>query len=77
MDDGIIAVTEIELCKLLEILTESGVKMGLEIKKDKREVWSIESMTKVDNLVKGICVDGGIILGAAIGSDAFVSPLFT
>ena len=77
MDDGITAVTENELCKLLEILKESGVKLGLEIKKDKREVWSIESMTKNDNLIKGICVDVGIILGAAIGSDAFVSSLFT
>ena len=30
-------------------------------------------MTKIDSLIKGNCVDGIEILGAAIGSDAFVS----
>ena len=73
LDDGIIAGTEIELCKALEILSESGEKFGLELRKDKCELWSFESMTKIDSLIKRNCVDGIEILGAAIGSDAFVS----
>ena len=47
LDDGIIARTEIELCKALEILSESGEKFDLELRKDKCELWSIESMTKM------------------------------
>ena len=72
-DDGINAGTEIELCEALEILSESGEKFGLELRKDKCELWSFESMTKIDNLIKRNCVDGIEILGAAIGSEAFVS----
>ena len=41
--------------------------------KDKCELWSIEGVTKVDSLIRRNCVDGFEILGAAIGSDAFVS----
>ena len=73
LDDGIIAGTEIELCEGLEILSESGEKFGLERRKDKCELWSFESMTKIDSLIKRNCVDRIEILGAAIGSDAFVS----
>ena len=57
----------------MEILTESGEKFGLELRKDKFELWSIESMTKVDSLIKRNCADGNGILGAPIGSDDFVS----
>ena len=73
LDDGIIAGTEIELCKALEILSESGEKVGLELRKDKCQLWSIEDMTKVDSLIKRNCVDGIEDLGAALGSDAFIS----
>ena len=48
----------------------------MELRKDKCELCSIESMTKVDSLIKRDCVDGIEILGAAIGSDAFVSSCF-
>ena len=58
LDDGFIARTEIELCKALEILSESGEKFGLELRKDKCELWSFESMTKNDSLIKRNCVDG-------------------
>ena len=44
----------------------------MELRKDKCELWSIESMTKIDSLIKRNCVDGIENLGAAIGSDAFV-----
>ena len=70
LDDGIITGTEIELCKALENLPESGEKFDLELRKDKCKLWSIENMTKVDSLN---CVDGNEILGAAIGCDVFVS----
>ena len=73
LDDGIIAGTEIELCKGLGIPSESGEKFGLKLRKDKCELWSIKSLTKIDSLIKRNCVDGIEILGAAIGSDAFVS----
>ena len=73
LDDGIIAGTEIELCKALKILSESGEKFGLELKQDKCGLWSVENMSKIDSLIKRNCVDGIEILGAAIGSDAFVS----
>ena len=73
LDDGITAGTESEFCKAFDILSESGEKFSLELKEDNREVWSIESMTKVDSLIKRNYVDGIEILGAALGSDAFVS----
>ena len=73
LDDGIIAETEIELCKALEILSLSGEIFVLELRKNKCELWSIESMTKIDSLIKRNCLDGIESLGAAIGSDAFVS----
>ena len=73
LDEGIIARTEIEFCKASEILSESGEKFGLELRKFKSELRSIESMTKIDSLIKRNCVDGIEILGAAIGSDDFVS----
>ena len=57
LDDGIIAGTEIELCKALEILSESGEKFVLELRKDKCELWSFESTTKIDSLIKRNCVD--------------------
>ena len=71
VNDGIVAGTEIELCKALKFLSESGESFGLELRKDKCELWSKESMRKVDSLIKRNCVDGIDILGAAIGSDAF------
>ena len=58
LDDGIIAGTVIKLCKALEILSESGEKIGLELRKDKCELWSFESMTKIDILIKRNYVDG-------------------
>ena len=73
LDDGIIAGTEIEICKALEILSESGEKFGLELRKYECELWLFESMTKIDSLIKRNCVDGIEILGAALRSDAFVS----
>ena len=76
LDDGIIAGTAIELCKALAILSESGEKIGLKLREDKCELRSIESMTKVDSLIKRNCVDGIENLGAAIGTDAFVSSCF-
>ena len=76
LDDGIIAGTEIELCESLEILSKLGQKFGLELRKDKCALWLIESMTKVDSLIKMNCVDGIEFLGAAIGSDIFVSSCF-
>ena len=42
LDDGIIAGTEIELCKALEILSKLEEKFGLELRKDKGELWSIK-----------------------------------
>ena len=72
-DDGIIAATEIELSKALEFLSESGEKFGLELRKDWCDLWSIESMTKIDSLIKRNCVDGIEILRAAIESDVFNS----
>ena len=73
LDGGVIAGTETELCTALEILSELEEKISLELRKDKCELWSIESITKIDNLIKRNCVDGTEILGAAIGSDAFVA----
>ena len=73
LDDGIIAGTEIELCKVLEILSGSGEKFSLELMKDKCELWFFEGMTKVDSLIKRNGVEGIELLGAAIGSDAFAS----
>ena len=57
LDDGIIAGTEIELCKALEILSIRRT-FGLELRKEKCKLWSIESMTKVDSLIKRNCADG-------------------
>ena len=48
-------------------------KIDLELRRDKCQLWSIESMKKVDSVMKRNCFDGNEILGAAIGSDAFVS----
>ena len=73
LDEGIIAGSEIELCKALEILSEAGGILCLELRNDKCELWSIESMTKIDSLIKWNFVHGIEILGAAIRSDAFVS----
>ena len=73
LDDEIIAGIDIELCKALEILSESREKFGLELKKDKCKLWSIKCMTKVDSLIKRNWVDGIEVLGAAIRFDAFVS----
>ena len=73
LNEGIFAGSEIELCKALKILSESGEHFGLELRQDKCELCSIQGMTKVDSLIKRYCVDGIEVLGAAIGSDAFVS----
>ena len=59
--------------KALEILSESGEKFSFELRKDKCELWSIKFTMKVDKLIWRNCIGGIIILGAAIGSDAFVS----
>ena len=53
LDDGIIAGTEIEHSKALEILSESGEKLGLDLRKDKCELWSFESMKKLTILSRG------------------------
>ena len=58
LDNGIFAGTEIEHCKALEILSETGEQIVLELRKDKCELWSIESMTKIDSSIKRNCVDG-------------------
>ena len=73
LNDGIIAGTEIELNITLEIPSEAGAKFDLEIRKDKCELWSIGSKTKVDSLIKRNYVVGIEFLGAAMGSDTFIS----
>ena len=49
LDDGMIAGTEIKLCEALVVLSESGEKFGLELRKDKCQLWSFEGVTKIDS----------------------------
>ena len=72
-DDGILAGAETELFQALKMLTESGDKCRLELRKEKFVFWSMESMTKVFSFIKRNRVDGIEILGAPVGSDAFDS----
>ena len=73
LHDGIIAGTETELYKASKFLTESRKESGLEFWKEKCELWSMESMTKVESLIKKKCVDQIDCLAGAILSDVFVS----
>ena len=74
LDDVIIADSRTELCKALEILTVSGTKSRIELRKDKCEFkWSIEIMNENDKVINTNNVDKFEVLGAAIGSDICVS----
>ena len=44
LDDGILAGPETERSEALEILTVSGTKCGLELRKDKCGLWLIEDI---------------------------------
>ena len=73
LDDGIIAGTEEELCESLEILATHGNKCGLELRRDKCELWSTSCFNAVDSRLKRNGQSGIEILGAAIGTHSFVA----
>ena len=76
LDDGIIAGTEEELCESLEILATHGNKCGLELRRDKCELWSTSCFNAVDCRIMRNSQSGIEILGAAIGTSTFVASLF-
>ena len=55
----------------------SHAKLSLKLRKNKCKHWSIESMTKVNSLIKKNSEDRNVVLEAAIRSDAFCFLLFT
>ena len=74
LDDVVIADSRTELCKALEILTVSGTKSRIELRKDKCEFkWSIEIMNENVKVINSNNVDKFEVLGAAMGSDICVS----
>ena len=52
LEDGIIAETEPELNEALDILTLSGKTYGLELRRDKCEVWSKGALNTIDSRIK-------------------------
>ena len=73
LDDGIIAGTEEELCESLEILATHGNKCGLELRRDKCELWSTSCFNAVDSRIKRNSQSGMEILGSAIETPTFVA----
>ena len=73
LDDGIIAGTEPELNEALDILTVSGKTCGLELRRDKCEVWSKGTLNTIDSRIKRYSREGLEILGAAVRSPRFVA----
>ena len=73
LDDEIIASTEEELCESLEVLATHGNKCGLELRRDKCELWSTSRFIAVDSRIKRNSQSGIEILGAAIGTPTFVA----
>ena len=75
LDDGIIAGTEEELYESLEILATHGNKCGLELRRDKCELWSTTCFNAVDSRINRNSQSGIKILCAAIGTPTFLSCL--
>ena len=69
---NLIAVTERELCESLEILTH-GNKCGLELGRDKFELWYTTCFHALDSSIKRNSQSEIEILGAAIGTPTFVA----
>ena len=72
-DNGIIARTEPEMNEAFDILTASGKTCGLELRRDKCEVWSKGALNTIDSRIKRNKSEGLEILGAAVGSPRFVA----
>ena len=72
LDDGIIAGTETELNKVLGILTVSSETFGLELRRDKCEVWS-KGLYTIRSIITRYRRVGFEILGAALGSPRFLA----
>ena len=73
LDVGIINGTEPELKEALDIFTLSSKTCGLELKRDKCEVWSIEALNTIDSRIKRNSREVLEILGAVVGSTRFVA----
>ena len=72
LDDCIIAGTEPELNEPLDIFTVSGKTCGLELRRDKCEVWLKGALTTINSRIRRNSREGLEILGAAVGSpDSF------
>ena len=72
-DDGIIAGTEPEQNEALDILTVSRKTCGLELRRDKCEVWSKAALNTTDNRIKRNGRERLEIMGAAAWSPRFVA----
>ena len=75
-DDGIIVGTEEELSESLKILTTYGNKCGLELRRDKCELWSTSCFNAVDSRIKKNSQSAIEILSAAIGIPTFFASGF-
>ena len=73
LDDGIIAGTEPKLNEALDILNVSGKTCGLELRRDKCEVWSKGALKTIDSRMKRNSGEGLEIQGTAVGSPRFVA----
>ena len=63
-----------QYCSLLkDILTDSGEICGLELRRDKCDVWSKGALNTIDSRIKRNSREGIEILGA-VGSPIFVAP---
>ena len=72
-DDGTIAGTEEELCESLQILATHGNKGGLELRRDKCELWSTACFNAIDSRIMRNSQSGIEILGAAIVTPTFAA----
>ena len=72
LDDGFVAGLEDQIRTTLDILANEGPKRGLDLRKDKCELWSIIDIPSVDREVTRNMGNGFEVLGAAIGSPELV-----
>ena len=76
LDDGIIVGREPELNQALDIVTVSGETCGLELKRDKCEVWSKGALNMIDSRIVKNSRGGLKLLGAAVGSPDSLLPRY-
>ena len=74
LDDGIIAGTEPELSEAPDILTVLGRTFGLELRRNKREVWSKGVLKTINSRIKRNSRERLEIFAAAVEYPLIVTP---